>query len=211
MTTETQRKLLFQLVKLFRCSRILEIGTFTGAATIAMAAAMSSSPSSLSSGKNGDNGKLITLEMDPKAAGLAQKHAKKLKYLDDRIDFIIGPAMESLVRIIKERPNEQYDLVFIDANKDGYASYFDFIMDNNLLSDNGVIIADNVLFYGQVHRHAGYDDITPFKFRADSPDTAAKIHDFNQHVSMDKRAEVVILPIFDGLSIITKRKQTFNK
>ncbi|KAG2227558.1 hypothetical protein INT45_002243 [Circinella minor] len=143
MTTETQRKLLFQLVKLFRCSRILEIGTFTGAATIAMAAAMSSSSPSLSSEENGENGKLITLEMDPKAAGLAQKHAKKLKYLDDRIDFVVGPAMESLVRITKEQPNKQYDFVFIDANKDGYASYFDFIMDHNLLSDNGVIIADN--------------------------------------------------------------------
>ncbi|KAG2227557.1 hypothetical protein INT45_002242 [Circinella minor] len=143
MTAETQRKLLFQLVKLFRCSRILEIGTFTGAATIAMASAISSSSSSLSSEKKGENGKLITLEMDPKAAGLAQKHAKKLKYLDDRIDFVVGPAMESLVRITKEHPNKQYDLVFIDANKDGYASYFDFIIDNNLLSDNGIIIADN--------------------------------------------------------------------
>ncbi|KAG2226569.1 hypothetical protein INT45_005055 [Circinella minor] len=94
MTTDTQRKLLFQLVKVFRCSRILEIGTFTGVATIAMAAAIQPS-SSLSSGENDNsNGKLITLEIDSKAMALAQKHAKKLKYLSDRIDFVLGPAME---------------------------------------------------------------------------------------------------------------------
>ncbi|KAI7847532.1 O-methyltransferase [Circinella umbellata] len=195
MTTETQRKLLFQTVKLFRCSRILEIGTFTGVATIAMAAAIQPS-----------DGKLITLEINPKAMTLAQKHAKKLKYLNDRIDFVLGPAMESLIRITKEQPNKQYDLVFIDADKDKYASYFDFIMNNNLLSDNGVIIVDNVLFFGQVHRQAGYDDIKPINFKIDIPGMAKKIHEFNQHVLKDKRVEVVILPTFDGISIISKRK-----
>ncbi|KAI7851732.1 O-methyltransferase [Circinella umbellata] len=204
MTTETERKLLFQLIKIFRCSHILEIGTFTGVATIAMASALQSS-SAISSGKN-SIGKLITLEMDSKAMSLAQKHAEKLEYLNDCIDFVLGPAMESLVRITKEHPNKQYDLIFIDANKDGYISYFDFIMDNNLLSDNGLIIADNALYYGQVHRQAGYDDIKLFNSRPDIPGCAKKIHEFNQHVLKDKRVQVVILPLFDGISIITKSK-----
>ncbi|KAG2220978.1 hypothetical protein INT45_006511 [Circinella minor] len=211
MTTETERKLLFQLIKIFRCSHVLEIGTFTGVATIAMASALSSCSSLSSSGENnGDNsssrGKVITLEMDPKAMSIAQKHAKKLKYLNDRIDFVLGPAMESLVRITKEQPNKQYDLIFIDANKDGYTSYFDFIMDNHLLSDNGLIIADNALYYGQVHRQAGYDDIKLFNSRPDIPGHAKNIHEFNQHVLKDKRVQVVILPLFDGISIITKSK-----
>ena len=97
MTTETQRKLLFQLVKLFRCSRIHEIGTFTGVAAITMASAIPSS-SSTSSAKNGDqqghDDKLISLEMDPKAIAVAQKYAKQLKCLENRIEFVLGPAME---------------------------------------------------------------------------------------------------------------------
>ncbi|KAI9264938.1 O-methyltransferase [Phascolomyces articulosus] len=207
MTTETQRKLLYQLVKLFRSSRVLEIGTFTGVSTITMASALPTLSSSIiPNDANGNSSKLISLEIDPKAMNIARKHIQKLKDLDDRVELILGLAMESLKRITKERPGEQYDFIFIDADKGGYISYFDFIMDNNLLSDNGVIIADNVLFYGQVHRQAGYADMKPINFKRDIPGMAKQIHQFNEHVLNDKRVQVVILPLFDGVSIITKNK-----
>ena len=93
MTTETQRKLLFQLVKLFRCSRILEIGTFTGVAAITMASAITS-VSAEKDDQQGQDSKLTTLEINPKAIAIAQKYANKLKCLENRIEFVLGPAME---------------------------------------------------------------------------------------------------------------------
>ncbi|KAI9251795.1 O-methyltransferase [Phascolomyces articulosus] len=200
MATETQHKLLHQLIKIFRSHHILEIGSFTGGSTIAMASALPvPSSSSLSS-------KVVSLEIDEKALDIAKKFTKKAK-LEDRIEYILGPALESLHLLASERPKEQYDFVFIDADKGGLMSYYDFIMDHDLLSDDGVIIADNVLFYGQVHRQAGYDVIpSNLEFKRDIPGMAKQVHAFNQHVLKDERVEVVMLPLFDGISIITKKR-----
>ena len=63
-----------------------------------------------------------------------------------------------------------------------------------------------MLFYGQVHRQAGYDDMKPINFKYDIPGMAQQLHEFNRHVLKDGRVEVVMLPLFDGISIITKRK-----
>ncbi|KAI9267944.1 O-methyltransferase [Phascolomyces articulosus] len=194
MIAETQGKMLHQLIKLLGVSRILEIGTFTGYSTLAMASAL-----------HGDNDRLVTLERDPKPQALAKKYIKRLE-LEDRIDFRLGPAMESLVAIAEERPRDQYDLVFIDADKKGYIPYYDFVMNNNLLSDRGIIVADNVLFFGQVHRIAGYQDDDTAKGSKNIRKKAKYAHEFNKHVLDDSRVQVVILPLFDGVSIINKKR-----
>ncbi|KAI9497145.1 O-methyltransferase [Zychaea mexicana] len=200
MVVETQRKLLYQLVKLFSAKDVLEIGTFTGTSAIAMALALSEEKQ-----RNGCGGQIVSLEIDPKAQAVARKYIEKLG-LDDCVDLRLGPGLESLAAFAKEQPERQFDFVFIDADKPGYVGYYDFIMDNNLLSDRGVIIADNVLFFGQVHRHAGYDTSDSNTIQASDyiKGVAKQMEKFNQHVSQDPRTRVVMLPLFDGMSIITK-------
>ncbi|KAI9491074.1 O-methyltransferase-domain-containing protein [Zychaea mexicana] len=193
MVPETQGSLLHQLVKLFGAQRILEIGTFTGSSTLAMASALKPSD------------KLVTLERDPKPQEVAKRYIHQLN-LEDRVDMRLGKAMESLIAIAKEEPRPQYDMVFIDADKKGYIPYYDFIIDNDLLSDRGLIIADNVLFFGQVHRIAGYEDDNPVEASKNVRKIAKYAHDFNKHVLQDSRVQVVVLPLFDGVSIISKTK-----
>ncbi|KAI9264944.1 S-adenosyl-L-methionine-dependent methyltransferase [Phascolomyces articulosus] len=171
MTTETQRQFLYKLVKLFGSSCVLEIGTFTGVATITMASALLSH--SITANEDKKANKVVLLEVDSKAIDVARKYIQKLKDLEDRVEFILGPAIESLIRITKERPDEQHDFIFI------------------------------VLFYGQVHRQAGYADMKPINFKRDIPGMAKQIHQFNEHVLKDQRIQVVMLPLFDGASIIT--------
>ncbi|KAI9485151.1 O-methyltransferase [Zychaea mexicana] len=196
MVPETQRKLLFHLVKLLNSQNILEIGTFTGATAIAIATALP------------ENGKLITLDIDAKALDVARKYIKVLK-LEDRVDFRLGAAMESLEALVKEDPQRQFDMISIDADKTGYTSYYDFIMDNDLLSDRGVIIVDDVLFHGHVHRFAGYEELRPIKstalMNAEEVEKWSRAGvAFNKHVLEDPRVRVTVLPCFDGFSLITK-------
>jgi caffeoyl-CoA O-methyltransferase len=83
---------------------------------------------------------------------------------------------------------QKYDLVFLDANKSGYRDCLDIILTNEILTPHGLLVADNVLFRGDV--------TTP------STKTAHHMHDFNVHTSQDKRIHAVILPVFDGLALI---------
>ncbi|KAI8888552.1 hypothetical protein K501DRAFT_267905 [Backusella circina FSU 941] len=104
---------------------------------------------------------------------------------------------DSLLELSKDKLRPQFDFIFMDADKSGYIEYYDMIMENDLLSDNGVLVADNVLFYGQVHRQAGFkdpqtDEATPYvKHEAQS------LTVFNKHVHQDPRSEVILLPLYD--------------
>lgn len=111
----------------------------------------------------------------------------------------------------------------LDANKKGYIPYFNLILDNNLLADDGVLIADNsmcfawskfgttansivqVLFFGQVHRAAGHEDHQTPDASKNIMKTAKICHEFNEHVRKDPRVTVLMLPIFDGISVIRKK------
>ncbi|KAI7873013.1 O-methyltransferase [Spinellus fusiger] len=193
MVGEAQAKLLHQWVDLLRPQRILEIGTFTGYSTLAMASALLPAA------------QLITLELNPNHATVARDFIKKAG-LCKQIELKQGPAKESLLSIVKQTPNIQFDLIFIDADKGGYIHYFDEIINNNLLSERGLILVDNVLFFGQVHREAGYHDPQPIDASKNIKNIAKKVHAFNEHVLAEERVEVVVMPIFDGLSIIRKKK-----
>ncbi|KAI8142473.1 O-methyltransferase [Fennellomyces sp. T-0311] len=191
MVSESQAKVLHQLVHLFGASRILELGTFTGFSTLAMATALRATD------------KLISIEVDPKPHAVACQYIEKLR-LQDRVDLRLGQAMDSLVSLANDEPRHQFDLIFLDADKRGYIPYFDFIMDNDLLSDRGVIIADNVLYFGQVHRTAGFESDKPVEASKRIRKGARYVHEFNQHVLHDPRVQVVMLPLFDGVSFIRK-------
>jgi predicted O-methyltransferase YrrM len=114
------------LVTMTGAERVLEVGTFTGWSTIAMARALP------------PGGKVITCDINEKTTAVARRYAAEAG-VADRIDFRIGPALEMLSQL-----RAPFGLAFIDADKAGYVDYYEAILP--LLSPDGVIAADNTLF-----------------------------------------------------------------
>jgi len=129
-----QGKFLYLLALLCRVQNILEIGTLGGYSTIWLARALP------------DNGRLITIEVDPKHASVAQKNIERAG-LDDKVDIRIGKALEILSRMEMES-QEPFDMIFIDADKPPYAEYFQWAL--KLSHPGTLIIADNVIRDGKV-------------------------------------------------------------
>jgi predicted O-methyltransferase YrrM len=139
--TPTQGKLLHLLAKMQQARRILEIGTLGGYSTIWLARTLPA------------GGRVVTLELDPKHARVAQENFARAG-LTDRIDLRVGPAAETLARLGREQSGP-FDLVFIDADKQGTADYFRLALP---LSRAGtVIIVDNVVRKGAVSDAASTD------------------------------------------------------
>ena len=114
------------LVYMTRAERVLEIGTFTGWSSIAMAGALPS------------GGSLVTCDIDEETTAVARRYAEEAG-VADRIDFRVGPGIETLATL-----DGPFDLAFIDADKEGYVDYYEAILPK--LAPDGVIAADNTLF-----------------------------------------------------------------
>jgi caffeoyl-CoA O-methyltransferase len=152
---------------------ILEIGTFTGFSAICLAKGLQ------------PNGELHTLELREEDAQKALTNFSISKN-QNQIHLHLGNAKNIIPTL-----NKKWDLVYIDADKTGYIDYYNLVLP--LLSDDGIIIADNVLFHGQV-----FDENITGK-------NAVAIHNFNNYVAQDDRVEQIILSIRDGLMLIKKR------
>ena len=150
---------------------ILEIGTYTGYSALCMAEGLQ------------PNGKLITIDINEELEDRVRRYFHQAG-LEDRIDYRIGDARQVLRSL-----DETFDLVFIDADKENYAQYFDLVIDRVNL--NGIILADNVLWSGKVL------DEKPDK------DTRA-ILEFNDKIQRDPRVENVLLPIRDGMMMMRR-------
>ena len=150
--------------------RVLEIGCFTGFSAQMMAAALP------------EDGELITCELDPETAEIARKYADQGPD-GHKIEIRIGPAAATLKTL-----DGPFDLVFIDADKEPYADYYEAAM--KLLSERGIIAVDNVLLNGRVLNPESRPGRT----------MAA----FNAHVASDPRVRQVMLPVRDGLLLIRK-------
>lgn len=161
------------IAKMIQPKTILEIGTFQGFSTACLAQGLHAS------------GVLHSIELREQDYLIAQAHLQQLNLLN-RIILHHGNAKEIIPTL-----QEQWDLVFIDADKTGYIDYYEMILPQ--LKPGGWIIADNVLFHGQVIE----ENI--------SGKNAKAIHAFNQHVANDYRTEQIILTLRDGLSIIQKK------
>ncbi len=131
-----------------------------------------------------DGGKVITLDIQEDTNKVARSFVEKSAYAD-KIEFHLGNAVD----IIPTLP-ETFDLVFIDADKPNYTNYYNLILDK--VRPGGFIIADNVLWSGKV-LHPGDDE------------NAAALHKFNTMVLTDYRVSNVLLPIRDGLMVVTKK------
>ncbi len=168
-----QGKFLEIFSRIIQPEAILEIGTFTGYSALCLAKGLKV------------HGELHTIELREKEAFIANNFfAKSLQ--QDQIILHQGNALE----IIPTLPQE-WDLVFIDADKTGYIDYYELTLPR--LKKNGIILVDNVLFHGQV-----LEENLKGK-------NAKAIHSFNEYVSMDERVIQVVLTIRDGLMLIIKK------
>src|SRR5450432_889647 len=127
-------KLLYLLVKLTNAKKILELGTLAGYSTIWMAKALP------------DDGRLISLEIDPRHAGIARKNISR-SGLSDKIEIHVGKAIDLLPVLVKENAGP-FDMIFIDADKPPYTEYFELSL--KLSRPGTLIIADNVIRDGKV-------------------------------------------------------------
>ncbi len=168
----SQSQFLHLIIKVSNIQKILEIGTFTGLSTLSMSLALP------------NNGKIIALDKNEQTNKIAINFFKKAKQ-DHKITTIIKPALESLAEI-----KEKFELVFIDADKGNYKEYYEKSL--SLLQTSGLIIIDNVLWYGEVALENKQDKITK------------TIKDFNEFISNDNRVEKIIIPLGDGMTICRK-------
>ena len=171
----TQAYFIQLLIKINNVQQILEIGTFTGYSALSMALAMKG------------EGFITCLDKNKETSETANSFFKKAK-VNNKINLIIGPAIENLNNLINEK--KSFDLIFIDADKENYIKYYDLSFE--LLSNNGLILIDNVLWKGEVINNNKKDRMTNI------------IKDFNTYIKNDKRIEKTILPIGDGVTICRK-------
>lgn len=168
-----QGRFLAGISKIKQPKRILEIGTFTGYSALCLLEGLS------------EEGVLHTLELREEDAKTAQKFFNEHPQ-GGKIKLHLGDAKEIIPAL-----NEVWDIVFIDADKVGYVDYYELVVPK--LASGGVIIADNVLFHGQVLE----DPITGKNAKA--------IHHFNEWVKQDPRTDQVLLTLRDGLLLIWKK------
>jgi len=163
------------LVHATRARRVLEIGMFTGYATLAMAEALP------------PDGHLISCEIDGAVAELARDCFAD-SAAGGKIEVRVGPAQDTLAALAAA--SCVFDLVFIDADKAGYGGYLTTLLDAGLVAPHGLICVDNTLMQGQ-----------PWLAGEPSANGAA-VAAFNAQVAADPRVEQVILPLRDGLTLI---------
>ena len=170
----TQAYFMQLLIKINKVKQILEIGTFTGYSALSMALAV-------------DDVYVTCLDKNEKTSEIANNFFKKAN-VDKNINLIVGAAIDGLNDLIIE--NKKFDMIFIDADKENYIKYYDLAF--KLISDNGLILIDNVLWKGEVIDKSKNDRMTNI------------IRNFNTHIKNDNRIEKTILPIGDGVTICRK-------
>ncbi len=170
-----QGTLMAMITNLVQPKFAVELGTFTGYSALSVARALPA------------GGRLMCCDVSEEWTAIAREFWERAG-VADRIDLRIGPALDTL-RSLPAEP--EIDLAFIDADKANYVTYYEEILPR--LSQRGVILVDNTLWYGTVADTGNTDPV------------AAEIRSFNAHVNSDDRVDVVVIPIADGLSIITRR------
>ena len=173
-----QGMLMHLLVKLMGARRCLEIGCFTGYSAICVASALP------------ENGKLVSLDIDPEAVGIARGFFKEAG-LDSKIEVLLGEAHLSLDLLRQREGGESFDFVFIDADKESLQTYFEKSWE--LLRPSGLIVVDNVMWGGSILDENNTSEST------------VAVRNFNERVMKDSRVERLFLHISDGLFCLRKK------
>lgn len=166
------------LIELMGARKIIEVGVFIGYGTLWMAGALPS------------GGKIIACDISERFTSIARRYWAEAG-VSDRIDLKLAPAKDTLAGLIKDGAAGSFDLVFIDADKASYATYYEQAL--TLLRPGGVILIDNVLWDGKV-----------IDAKDTSEDTNA-IRALNDVVKNDQRVSISMIPLGDGLTIARKR------
>jgi caffeoyl-CoA O-methyltransferase len=172
LSGHVQGKFLQMVSHMVQPLKVLEIGTFTGFSALCLAVGLQK------------EGMLHTIELREEDATVSQNNFNKSKYAQ-QIKLHVGNAKDIIPTL-----NEAWDLIFIDADKPSYIDYYELTLPT--LKKDGFILADNVLFHGQVLE----ENITG--------KNAIAMHAFNEHIKKDNRTEQVMLSIRDGISLIRK-------
>ena len=168
-----QGRILSFLSSAIKPKNILEIGTYTGYSALCMAEGLSK------------NGKLVTIDKNIELETMVKKYINDSNY-KNQIEFINANAIDVIPTL-----NLEWDLVFIDADKENYINYFDLVIDQ--VKKGGWIIADNVLWSGKV---------------LEEPDKKDKetiiLQKFNEKVHLDSRVRNVLFTVRDGMMLMIK-------
>ena len=169
-----QGRFLAMISKMINPTRILEIGTYTGYSAICLAEGLA------------EGGKLTTIEKNAELENLIRKNLSQSN-VPNTVELIIGNALTIIPEL-----KEEYQLVFIDADKENYSTYFEMVWEK--LPSGGFVLADNVLWSGKVVEPTVAGDVDTVNIKM-----------FNEKVVNNSEAECVLLPVRDGLMLIRKR------
>jgi len=171
---DDQGQLLTMMARLVGARRAVEVGTFTGYSSLCIARGLA------------QGGSLLCCDVSEEWTAIGIR-AWERAGLRDRIELRLAPALQTLRALPAD---DDIDLVFIDADKPGYAAYWDELVPR--VREGGVLLADNVLWSGEIVDESITDE------------NVAALRAFNDKVAVDDRVEVVVLPAFDGLTIARK-------
>ncbi|MER6961265.1 MULTISPECIES: class I SAM-dependent methyltransferase [unclassified Streptomyces] len=180
VTMPEEGQLLAMLVGLTGAARVLEIGTFTGYSTLCMARALP------------PGGRIVTCDISERWTRVAQRYWSRAG-VSDRIELRLGDGAETMAKLLAEHGPETFDLVFVDADKTGYARYYEEALTH--LRPGGLIVLDNTLYFGRVADPEAKD-----------PDTEA-IRELNAALLVDSRVELSLLVMADGITLVRKTEK----
>jgi predicted O-methyltransferase YrrM len=174
-----QGQLMGLLVQLIGATKCLEIGVFTGYSSLSVALNLP------------DDGRIVACDVSDEFTSIARKYWQAAG-VSDKIDLQIAPALDTLDRLLANGEAGTFDFAFIDADKNNYAAYYDRCFE--LVRQGGLILVDNVLWYGRVVDPAMNDD-----------KRTRSIKQINQQIYHDDRVQISLIPIGDGLTIARKK------
>lgn len=174
-----QGQLMGLLVQLIGAKKCLEVGVFTGYSSLVVALNLP------------DDGRIVACDVSDEFTSIARKYWQEAG-VNDKIDLHIAPALETLDRLLVNGEAGTFDFAFIDADKNNYAAYYDRCF--QLVRQGGLILVDNVLWYGRVA------DPT-----MDTDRRTQAIKQLNQQIYHDDRVQISLIPIGDGLTIARKK------
>ena len=166
------------LTKLLNVKRYLEVGTFTGYSALSVAAALP------------EDGKAVCCDISDEFTRVARRYWEEAGVVD-KITLFLAPASDTLERLLSEGWADIFDLMFIDADKESYGAYYELGL--KLVKPNGLILIDNVLWSGRVAEATVTDSAT------------VALRELNSFIKADKRVDIAMLPVGDGLTLVRKR------
>jgi caffeoyl-CoA O-methyltransferase len=173
----TQGQFLNLLVRATGARRTLEVGVFTGYSSISVALALP------------DDGEIVACDVSEEFTAVSRRYWQEAG-VAGKIRLHLGPAVETLRKLLAEGYAGTFDFAFIDADKENYQAYFDAVVE--LVRTGGLIVVDNVLWHGKIIDPSAQDSNT-LAMRA-----------FNERLHTDSRVAVSMIPIGDGLTLACK-------